>query len=77
MYFIAFIMSLVFVGVFVKQLYKTNPTQDNDFHFEVICSFGVILLALLQLYLLGIIWAVIVSTHMTINIRKTFRKHFG
>ena len=77
MYFIAFIMSLVFVGIFVRQLYKTNPTQDSDFHFEVICSFGVILLALLQLYLLGVIWAVIVSTHKTLNIRKTFRKHFG
>ena len=40
-------------------------------------SFGVILLALLQLYLLGVIWAVLVSTHTTLNIRKTFRKHFG
>lgn len=77
MYFIAFIMSLIFVGIFVRNLYKTNSTQDSDFHFEVICSFGVILLALLQLYLLGIIWAIIVSTHTTLNIRKAFRKHFG
>lgn len=77
MYFIAFIMSLIFVGIFVRHLYKTNSTQDSDFHFEVICSFGVILLALLQLYLLGIIWAIIVSTHTTLNIRKAFRKHFG
>lgn len=77
MYLIALVMSVVFVIVFVQQLYKTNPTRGNDFNFEVISSFGVILLALLQLYLLGVIWAVIVSTHTTLNIRKAFRKHFG
>lgn len=77
MYFIALVMSLVFVGIFIRQLYKTTTTRGDDFNFEVICSFGVILLALLQLYLLGVIWAVIVSTHKTLNIRKAFRKHFG